>query len=100
LQTILHNWDDEHCLKLLKNCYKAIPNDGKVIAVESILPILPDNTIISQLNSQLDLIMMASLPGGRERTQNEFIDLALGSGFSGVKFVICISGFWVMEFFK
>jgi caffeic acid 3-O-methyltransferase / acetylserotonin O-methyltransferase len=100
LQTILHNWDDEHCLKLLKNCYKAIPNDGKVIVVESILPILHDNTITSQLNSQLDLIMMTLFPGGKERTQNEFIELALGSGFSGINFVSCISGSWVMEFFK
>ncbi|CAJ2663192.1 unnamed protein product [Trifolium pratense] len=97
---ILHNWNDEQCVKLLKNCYKAIPNDGKVIVVESILPILPDNTIISKTCSQIDLNMMVYHEGGKERTKNEFIELALKSGFSGIKFAICVSGMWVMEFFK
>ncbi|XP_072078679.1 cathecol O-methyltransferase 1 isoform X2 [Arachis hypogaea] len=31
--SILNDWDDEHCLKLPKNCHKAIPNDWKVIVV-------------------------------------------------------------------
>ncbi|KAM4100014.1 hypothetical protein ACB094_05G036300 [Castanea mollissima] len=30
MKWILHDWSDEYCLKLLKNCYNAIPNDGKV----------------------------------------------------------------------
>ncbi|CAJ2663186.1 unnamed protein product [Trifolium pratense] len=100
MKWILHNWNDEQCVKLLKNCYKAIPNDGKVIVVESILPILPDNTIISKTCSQIDLNMMVYHEGGKERTKNEFIELALKSGFSGIKFAICVSGMWVMEFFK
>ncbi|KAM1816534.1 hypothetical protein ACFX12_000932 [Malus domestica] len=30
MKWILHDWTDAQCLKLLKNCYNAIPNDGKV----------------------------------------------------------------------
>ena len=26
---MFHDWHDEQCLKLLKNCYDAIPNDEK-----------------------------------------------------------------------
>ena len=99
-QWILHNWNDERCLKLLKNCYKAIQNDGKVIVVESMLPVLPENTMISKISSKEDFYMMTLQGGGKERTQNEFIELALGSGFSGIKFIGCFSGNWVMEFFK
>lgn len=29
LKWILHDWSDEHCLKLLKNCYKALPEHGR-----------------------------------------------------------------------
>nr|POE55748.1 caffeic acid 3-o-methyltransferase [Quercus suber] len=29
MKWILHDWNDEHCVKLLKNCYNAIPHDGK-----------------------------------------------------------------------
>ncbi|KOM57217.1 hypothetical protein LR48_Vigan11g024900 [Vigna angularis] len=34
MKWILHDWDDEEFVKLLKNCYKAIPSDGKVIVVD------------------------------------------------------------------
>lgn len=35
---MLHDWNDEDCLKLLKICYKALPDLGMVIVVEYILP--------------------------------------------------------------
>ncbi|KHF98857.1 Caffeic acid 3-O-methyltransferase [Gossypium arboreum] len=28
MKEVLHNWDDEHCLKLLKNCYEALEEKG------------------------------------------------------------------------
>ena len=99
-QWILHNWNDEDCLKLLKNCHKSIPTDGKVIAVESVVSVLPETTVVAKTSCQDDLIMMSQIPGGKERTRNGFEELALGSGFRGVRFVCCVSGFWVMEFFK
>ncbi|XP_047260147.1 caffeic acid 3-O-methyltransferase-like [Capsicum annuum] len=33
VQGICHDWSDDHCLKLLKNCYEALPTNGKVIIV-------------------------------------------------------------------
>ncbi|XP_061340913.1 cathecol O-methyltransferase 1-like [Gastrolobium bilobum] len=100
MKWILHDWSDEHCLKLLKNCHKAIPNDGRVIVVDAILPAFPESTLAAKAGFQADILMMAQNPGGKERTQQEFMELALGSGFSGIKFVCYVSGFWVMEFFK
>ncbi|KAH9781383.1 Flavone 3'-O-methyltransferase 1 [Citrus sinensis] len=83
---ILHDWSDEHCLKLLKNCYKSIPEDGKVIVVESILPDLPDTSTRSKKNFQTDVLMMTQNPGGKERTKLEFMTLATEAGFSGIRF--------------
>ncbi|MED6121186.1 hypothetical protein PIB30_027795 [Stylosanthes scabra] len=40
----LHDWSDEECLKILKNCHKAIPNDGKVIVMNMVIPIVPEPT--------------------------------------------------------
>ncbi|KAJ1414769.1 Winged helix-like DNA-binding domain superfamily [Sesbania bispinosa] len=100
MKWILHDWSDEHCLKLLKNCYKAVPDDGKVIVVDSILPIEAENTAIAKNAFVSDLLMMTQNPGGKERTQQEFMELAKGSGYSGIRFVCCVSGLWVMEFFK
>ncbi|KEH20122.1 caffeic acid O-methyltransferase [Medicago truncatula] len=91
---------DEHCLKILKNCYDAIPNDGKVIVLEAHIPIVPENIYASKSTSQLDVLMMTQNPGGKERTKKEFIDLATRVGFRGIRCECCVRNFWVMEFFK
>ncbi|CAJ2631244.1 unnamed protein product [Trifolium pratense] len=100
MKWILHDWSDEHCLKVLKNCYKAIPEDGKVIVVDSILPAMPETTGSAKFGYASDLVMMTQNPGGKERTEQQFIELAKGSGFSGIKPICCVSGLWVIEFFK
>ncbi|KAE9593595.1 putative caffeate O-methyltransferase [Lupinus albus] len=99
MKWILHDWSDEQCLKLLKNCYKAIPENGKVIVVESILPMVPEETDSAKFGFGSDLFMMTQNPGGKERTQQEFMDLAKSSGFSSIK-LICHVGLWVIEFYK
>ncbi|KAM7507710.1 hypothetical protein LguiA_018163 [Lonicera macranthoides] len=84
LKWILHNWDDEQCLKILKNCYEAIPTSGKVILVDFIVPLVPDTSISSKFVSQLDNIMLFLL-GGKERTINEFEALSKAAGFSKIQ---------------
>ena len=99
-QSILHDWSDEYSLKLLKNCYNAIPNDGKVIVVEVVIPTMPNISTSMKSTYQLDMVMMTQCTGGKERTQEEFVTLATMAGFSGIKFECSVSDFWVMEFFK
>ncbi|ESR49547.1 Flavone 3'-O-methyltransferase 1 [Citrus sinensis] len=87
-------------MKLLKNCYKSIPEDGKVIVVESMLPEVPNTSIESKSNSHLDVLMMIQSPGGKERTRHEFMTLATGAGFGGISCELAIGSLWVMEFYK
>ncbi|GMY09116.1 caffeic acid 3-O-methyltransferase-like [Fagus crenata] len=100
LKSILHDWNDEHCLKLLKNCYNATPNDGKVIVVDAVLPIIPNISTFTKTTFQSDVVMMTQNPGGKERTQQEFTALATKAGFSGIRYECFICNLWVMEFFK
>lgn len=100
LQWILHDWSDEQCLKLLKNCYDATSNDGKVIVVEAVLPVMPEMSTSAKSNCQMDVLMMTTNPGGKERTEAEFMALATKSGFSGIRYESFVCNFWVMEFFK
>ncbi|XWS71185.1 hypothetical protein CRYUN_Cryun03dG0117300 [Craigia yunnanensis] len=100
MKGILHNWSDDNCLKLLKNCYNAIPDDGKVIAVNAVLPIVPETNVYARVNSQMDVLMMTQNSGGKERTKPEFEVLANKAGFSGIKYECFVCNFWVMEFFK
>uniref|UniRef100_A0A5K1CRC1 O-methyltransferase C-terminal domain-containing protein n=1 Tax=Nymphaea colorata TaxID=210225 RepID=A0A5K1CRC1_9MAGN len=100
LQWILHGWDDDHCLKLLKNCWKALPENGKVIAVEMVLPETVDNRLSTSAAFQLDVLMLALNHGGKERTEKEFKGLAMAAGFTGIKAICCAYNFWVIEFYK
>ncbi|XP_042494034.1 caffeic acid 3-O-methyltransferase-like [Macadamia integrifolia] len=101
LKWICHNWSDQNCLRFLKNCYDAIPDDGKVIVVDGLLPAIPEATRAAQGQIQMDCIMLAHFSGGKERTQKEFEALAMGAGFSGFR-VACSYTFnsYVMEFLK
>ncbi|KAJ4848142.1 hypothetical protein Tsubulata_039019 [Turnera subulata] len=100
MKWILHDWSDEHCLRLLKNCYEATPGDGKVIVMDAIVPVMPENSAAARETSLMDVFMMTQNPGGKERTQQEFLALATGAGFSGIRFECRVCNFWVMEFFK
>ncbi|KAJ3703580.1 hypothetical protein LUZ61_007285 [Rhynchospora tenuis] len=81
LKWVLHNWSDEHCMKVLKNCYTALPAEGKVIVVDGILPVKPQPTTRSQATYMLDVLMLSNF-GGKERTKNEFENLAKEAGFA------------------
>ncbi|KAI4335099.1 hypothetical protein L6164_013778 [Bauhinia variegata] len=95
----LHDWSDEMCLKALKNCYDAIPQDGKVIVVEGILPVLPETSAATKSNSQLDVQVMVNV-GGKERTEQEFTELGIAAGFRAVKFDYYVCNQWIIEFTK
>ncbi|KAI3706018.1 hypothetical protein L1987_76270 [Smallanthus sonchifolius] len=97
---ILHDWSDESCVKLLKNCYKVLPENGKVVILEAILPFIPNTSSSVIVSTHLDAIMMTQNPGGKERTEDEFIALAKGAGFMGIRKECFVCNFWVMEFYK
>ena len=100
LQWICHDWSDEHCFKLLKNCYDALPENGKVILVDCILPVVPDTSLATKGVIHADVIMLAHNPGGKERTEKEFEGLAKGSGFKGFEVMCCVFNTYVIEFRK
>ncbi|XP_010256417.1 PREDICTED: caffeic acid 3-O-methyltransferase-like [Nelumbo nucifera] len=101
MKCILHDWNDEDCLKLLKNCWKALPNLGKVIALESILPeTLEATDPVSKVVWEQDLLMLSQSPGGKERTYKQFQDLALSSGFTSFQVVCSAYHSCVLEFQK
>ncbi|XP_043693044.1 caffeic acid 3-O-methyltransferase-like [Telopea speciosissima] len=99
MKSILHDWSDELCLKLLKNCYEALPSHGKVIVVETNLPEVIETNHHTQAISQFDVLMMLH-HGGKERTLREFEILANGAGFADFKLVSQIYSYSIMEFYK
>ena len=68
--------------------------------MEAILPTLPETTTADKGVSEMDVLMMTQNPGGKERSQKEFLALATGAGFSGIRFECFVCNFWIMEFYK
>ncbi|XP_010057444.2 isoliquiritigenin 2'-O-methyltransferase [Eucalyptus grandis] len=95
-----HNWSDESCIKLLKNCHKALPANGKVIVMDFIMPDEPEDTMASRYVSLLDNAMLIQ-PGGKERTEKQFEYLCREAGFTGFKVAArAVSALGVIEFTK
>ena len=76
MKHIIHDWSDENALKILKSCHRAAKGAAKVLLVEAVLT--PGNE--PNFAKWLDLEMLL-LPGGRERTEEEFARLFAQAGF-------------------
>ncbi|GLT77832.1 hypothetical protein SLA2020_493880 [Shorea laevis] len=87
IKVICHNWSDGHCIKLLKNCNKALQQNGKVIIIDYLMLEAVESSDAAKYVSTLDNNMLVNL-GGKERTEKEFKALSKSSGFSAFH-VIC-----------
>ncbi|KAI9086790.1 hypothetical protein K1719_031384 [Acacia pycnantha] len=83
MKWILHDWSDEDCIKILKNCKEAIAakeEKGKVIIAEFVLK--PEGKgLFDETGLVTDLVMIAHSSGGKERTESEWKNLLHQAGF-------------------
>lgn len=70
MKMVLHDWNDEQCLKILKNCHKAMKPGSKLLVLDAVIP--EDNE--PHPGKFMDINMLA-MTGGRERTEKEFVAL-------------------------
>jgi hypothetical protein len=80
LAQILHDWDDERAVAILRNCRRSIAEDGRLLVLEQVLP-EGDEPSYAKV---IDLIML-TVVGGRERTQAEWDSLLRAGGFELVE---------------
>lgn len=73
---IIHDWTDEQSVQILSLCRKVIPEDGRLLLVECVVP--PGNE--PSPSKDFDMTMM-TFPGGVERTESEFRSLFQQAGF-------------------
>eukprot|EP00253_Pinus_taeda_P005396 PITA_05396 len=100
MKWIMHDWGDEHCIKILKSCKKAIPETRKLIIVDAVAldsnhrgddnnnggqkrePVLDPNLVLV-----FDLVMVAHCSGGKERKKKEWKKILLEGGFVRYKII-------------
>ncbi|CAA7022846.1 unnamed protein product [Microthlaspi erraticum] len=101
MKSTLHDWNDEDCVKILKNGWKSLPKNGKVIIVDMITPIQPKiNDVSSKIVLAKDMVMLTQCSGGKEKSLSQFETLAHDSGFSRCKIICRVNAFHVIEFHK
>jgi O-methyltransferase domain len=71
LANVLHDWNDERAIAILRNCRRAMPEGGKVLIVERMIfadPVQSIPTLLSDIN-------MLIVAWGKERTDDEYARL-------------------------
>jgi ubiquinone/menaquinone biosynthesis C-methylase UbiE len=80
LKSIIHDWDDTRSITILRNCRKALPDEGKLLLVERLMPETPTMADEDREQALSDLNMLRG-PGGLERTEGQYRELLDQSGF-------------------
>jgi SAM-dependent methyltransferase len=80
LKQVIHDWDDEHSMRVLTTCRKAMAPGARIVLIERLLPAKMTDDPKHLGLAMLDLEMMIRL-GGRERTLDEYHRLLERAGF-------------------
>ncbi|KAF1872943.1 hypothetical protein Lal_00016049 [Lupinus albus] len=94
LKWVLHNWTDDDCIKILKNCKEAISSkdkEGKVIIIDTVINEKQDEHGVTEVKLFFDIAMMA-IHNGKERDEGDWKGLFKRAGFKNYK-IFPIFGF-------
>lgn len=98
MKTVLHDWDDEKSIAILKKCREAMTDrpDARLLIVEQILPERVEPGFNAQMHVLADLNMMVRT-GGFERTADAFAELLASSGMRLTRVIPTRSFFSLIE---
>ncbi|MET7639415.1 methyltransferase [Streptomyces sp. NPDC005438] len=77
LKSVIHDWSDDQCVTLLGNVREALPEHGRVLILEPVMPPVARPEWAGGYLS--DLNMLVNL-GGRERTEADYVQLCQRAG--------------------
>jgi len=79
MKHIIHDWDDEKCVRLLENCARRVPHNGSVICVDTVLPAIGNTA--GTAAKLLDIVMLVCVTG-KERTERQWAELYRAAGLN------------------
>jgi protein-L-isoaspartate O-methyltransferase len=82
LKWILHNWNDAACRALLTASRAALPDNGRLLIVEQLLPDAAPDPDGLHPAVRMDLMMLVNFADARERRLDEYRELVESCGFS------------------
>jgi SAM-dependent methyltransferase len=93
LFAIIHDWDDERCVRLLSNIRDAMTPGGRIMVAEKVIP----RGNAYDFSKASDMLMLVLGDGGRERTEPEYEALFARAGLRVNKRIVLPSLFDVFE---
>jgi hypothetical protein len=91
LKAVVHNWDDEPAVRILRNCRAAVGERGRLLVIENAMR--ADDVLGAAIR---DLTMLV-LFGGRDRTVDEYCSLVELAGFAVDRTVRGETGICLLE---
>jgi O-methyltransferase domain/Dimerisation domain len=82
MRVVIHDWEDAESIAILKVCRRAMPEAAKLLLIERLVG--PPNEVPAAKFMDLNMLV---LPGGRERTSEEYAALFEKSGFALTRIV-------------
>jgi hypothetical protein len=79
MKNVLHDWEDEDAIRILRSCREAIAPGGRLLVAESVRPARPDDSLAGRMAAIGDVGMLIN--GGRERSLAEYTALLTKAGF-------------------
>ena len=92
LRQVIHDWDDDRSIAILRNCAQALAPGGKVLVIEAIIPPGNEPSPVKFLDLQ-----MLVMNGGRQRTEEEFRQLYAASDLRLTRVIPTRSQFSIVE---
>ncbi|KAF8395309.1 hypothetical protein HHK36_019252 [Tetracentron sinense] len=101
MKWVLTTWTDDECKLIMKNCYNSLPVGGKLIACEPVLPNESDSSHRTRALLEGDIFVMTIYrTKGKHRTEEEFHQLGLSTGFPKFQAFYIDHFYTVLEFQK
>ncbi|WP_257448002.1 acetylserotonin O-methyltransferase [Archangium lipolyticum] len=92
MKMIIHDWADDHAVRILKSCRQAMRNDSKLLLIEQLLP----ERRLSGVQMFIDLTMMTMF-GSKERTAKDFQALFAQAGLELTRTIELVNGYAIIE---
>jgi hypothetical protein len=81
LKSVVHNWDDARCVRILTRCRAAMARSARVLIIERLMANHIGTSARDRAVARSDLNMLVAL-SGRERRRGEFAALLREAGLT------------------
>ena len=92
MKHIIHDWDDDASIRILKNVRSAMSENGRVLVIEMVIPQGSEPSP----SKALDILMLV-MEGGKERTKEEYAELLKAAGLALTAIIPTNSPYSVIE---